>query len=386
MHKASYTYRISLIIAAVCVWELLFWLLGYQLLKIYQFSSDSLGEKIIFISPQFAWLGILLPLYWVFYFAQLKARNSYVRSIIPTPELVKTFLTPVSSIYSFVRYFLIRNVLVLLVIAAMQPSFGNKLVTGKASGVELVFAVDVSQSMNAKDMSDGDARLEAAKRAMTQLMNTSSSAKVGILIFAGSVYPQLPLTADKSAAKMFIEELSTDLISNQGTNLALALENSAEYFSTDKLKKVVVLITDGEDHEGGVTASIEVLKEKGIELAVLGLGSKNGALVPVDPTNTAAGYLKSATGQSVISKVNPVMLTEIAKQAEGKVVVTSDAFPNVNPLLTQINNLKSTKQVDLEFEVKENRYRLPLGFALLCLMILLIADSLRTYLTYTNEK
>ncbi|MDB2697594.1 VWA domain-containing protein [Crocinitomicaceae bacterium] len=385
MHKASYTYRISLIIAVVCVWELLFWLLGYQLLKIYQFSSDSLGEKIIFISPQFAWLGILLPLYWVIYFAQLKARNSYVRSI-PTLELVKTFLTPVSSVYSFVRYFLIRNVLVLLVIAAMQPSFGNKLVTGKASGVELVFAVDVSQSMNAKDMSDGNARLEAAKRAMTQLMNTSSSAKVGILIFAGSVYPQLPLTADKSAAKMFIEELSTDLISNQGTNIALALENSAEYFSTDKLKKVVVLITDGEDHEGGVTASIEVLKEKGIELAVLGLGSKNGALVPVDPTNTAAGYLKSATGQSVISKVNPVMLTEIAKQAEGKVVITSDAFPNVNPLLTQINNLKSTKQVDLEFEVKENRYRLPLGFALLCLMILLIADSLRTYLTYTNEK
>lgn len=385
MHKASYTYRISLIIAAVCVWELLFWLLGYQLLKIYQFSSDSLGEKIIFISPQFAWLGILLPIYWVFYFMELNGRNSYVRSI-STPELVKTFLTPVSSIYSFVRYFLIRNVLVLLVIAAMQPSFGNKLVTGKASGVELVFAVDVSQSLNAKDMSDGDSRLQAAKRAMTQLMNTSSSAKVGILIFAGSVYPQLPLTADKSAAKMFIEELSTDLISNQGTNIAVALKNSAEYFSTDKLKKVVVLITDGEDHEGGVKASIEVLKEKGIELAVLGLGSKNGALVPVDPTNKAAGYLKSATGQSVISKVNPVMLTEIAKQAEGKVVVTSDAFPNVNPLLTQINNLKSTKQVDLEFEVKENRYRLPLGFALLCLMILLIADSLRTYLTYNNEK
>ncbi len=385
MHKASYTYRISLIIAVVCVWELLFWLLGYQLLKIYQFSSDSLGEKIIFISPQFAWLGILLPLYWVIYFAQLKARNSYVRSI-PTPELVKTFLTPVSSVYSFVRYFLIRNVLVLLVIAAMQPSFGNKLVTGKASGVELVFAVDVSQSMNAKDMSDGDARLEAAKRAMTQLMNTSSSAKVGILIFAGSVYPQLPLTADKSAAKMFIEELSTDLISNQGTNIAVALENSAEYFSTDKLKKVVVLITDGEDHEGGVTSEIEVLKEKGIELTVLGLGSKNGALVPVDPNNTSAGYLKNVTGQSVMSKVNPVMLTEIAKQAEGKVVVTSDAFPNVNPLLTQINNLKSTKQVDLEFEVKENRYRIPLGFALLCLMILLMADSLRNYLTNNNEK
>jgi Ca-activated chloride channel family protein len=321
----------------------------------------------------------------VFYFAQLKARNSYVRSI-PTPELVKTFLTPVSSVYSFVRYFLIRNVLVLLVIAAMQPSFGNKLVTGKASGVELVFAVDVSQSMNAKDMSDGDARLEAAKRAMTQLMNTSSSAKVGILIFAGSVYPQLPLTADKSAGKMFIEELSTDLISNQGTNIAVALENSAEYFSTDKLKKVVVLITDGEDHEGGVTSEIEVLKEKGSELTVLGLGSKNGALVPVDPNNTSAGYLKNVTGQSVMSKVNPVMLTEIAKKAEGKVVVTSDAFPNVNPLLTQINNLKSTKQVDLEFEVKENRYRIPLGFALLCLMILLMADSLRTYLTYTNEK
>jgi len=385
MRNNSYTYRILFITIAVIVWELVFWLLGYQILTVFQFSSDTVSEKIIFISQKYSWLGILLPVYWVLYFSQIRGRNSYVNSI-PSPELVSTFLSPVSSVYSFFRYFLVRNAIVFLVIAAMQPSFGNKLVTGKASGVELVFAVDVSQSMNACDMADGNSRLEAAKRAMTQLMNQTSSAKVGMLIFAGSVYPQLPLTADKSAAKMFIEELSTDLISNQGTNVGLALENSVEYFSEDKLKKVVVLITDGEDHEGGINSSIALLKEKGIELSILGLGTINGGLIPVDPKSPVAGYVKNDLGQSVMTKVNPRMLEEIAGQAEGKIVVSSDAFPNINALLTQINNLKSTKQVDLEFEVKENRYRIPLSIALICLTILFIGDSLRIYFTKSGLK
>jgi len=378
MPSSPYTYRILFITIAVVLWELLFWVIGMRVLSIFQFSSDSVAEQIIFLSGNYIWLGVLLPVYWVMYFTQIRGRNVYVNSI-PSPELVRTFLTPVSSTYSFFRYFLVRNAIVFLVIAAMQPSFGNKLVTGKSSGVELVFAVDVSQSMNARDMSDGNSRLEAAKRAMTQMMNQTSSAKVGMLIFAGSVYPQLPLTADKSAAKMFIEELSTDLISNQGTNVGFALENSVEYFSEDKLKKVVVLITDGEDHEGGINSSISVMKEKGIELSILGLGTTNGGLIPVDPKNTSAGYVKDKIGQSVMTRVNPKMLEEIADQAGGKVVVSSDGFPNINVLLTQINNLKSTKQVDLEFEVKENRYRVPLAIALICLTILFVADLFKGY-------
>jgi Ca-activated chloride channel homolog len=385
MHSHSYTYRILFITIAVVVWELVFWVIGMRVLSIFQFSSDSVAEQIIFLSEKYVWLGVLLPVYWVMYYTQIRGRNVYVNSI-PSPELVRTFLSPVSSTYSFFRYFLVRNAIVFLVIAAMQPSFGNKLVTGKASGVELVFAVDVSQSMNARDMSDGNSRLESAKRAMSQLINQTSSAKVGMLIFAGSVYPQLPLTADKSAAKMFIEELSTDLISNQGTNVGLALENSVEYFSEDKLKKVVVLITDGEDHEGSVNSAITLLKEKGIELSILGLGTVNGGLIPVDPKNTSAGYVKDNIGQSVMTRVNPKMLEEIADQAGGKVVVSSDGFPNINALLTQINNLKSTKQVDLEFEVKENRYRIPLAIALICLMILFVADSLRVYITNSAVK
>jgi Ca-activated chloride channel family protein len=385
MRNNSYTYRIVWIAIAIVSWELLFWLLGAQILHVFQFSSDTVAEQIIFLSGEYIWLGILLPIYWLMYFMQLFNRNKYVSSI-PSPSLVSTFLSPVSSSYSFFRYFLVRNAIVFLVIAAMQPSFGNKLVTGKASGVELVFAVDVSQSMNARDMSNANSRLVAAKRAMMQLMNQTSSAKVGILIFAGSVYPQLPLTADKSAAKMFIEELSTDLISNQGTNVGLALQNSVEYFSEDKLKKVVVLITDGEDHEGGINSSIAVLKEKGIELAILGLGTQNGGLIPLDPLNVSAGYVQDELGKSVMSRVNTKMLDEIAKQAGGKLVVSADAFPNINALLTQINNLKSTKQVDLEFEVKENRYRIPLALALVSLGMLFVADSLRIYLGNSTSK
>lgn len=362
-----------MLLALVGVYELVFWPVVWQFLKLLDFSSDYASEKVVFISPSAAWYLLLIPVFWLFYFIRIFGRNRYVHSL-PSAQLVSTFLQPVSSTLSFVRYFLIRNVLVFLVIAAMQPSFGAKTIQGKLSGVELVFVVDVSQSMNVSDMSGGKIRLDVAKRAMHQFVNQTSSAKVGLLIFAGSVYPQLPLTADKYAAKMYIDELATDLISNQGTNIGLALSHAADFFSEEKFKKVIVLISDGEDHEGGVDQALSKIREKEIELIVLGLGSQSGGLVPVDVNSPSSGYVKDPAGRAVNSKIDAKMLTSIAEKAKGKSIVSSEAFPNLTPLLTQINNLKSTKPVDLEFEVKENRYRVPLSVALVSLLLLMVVD------------
>jgi Ca-activated chloride channel family protein len=135
-----------------------------------------------------------------------------------------------------------------------------------------------------------------------------------------------------------------------------------------------VLITDGEDHEGGVNQAIRQLKDSEIELVVLGLGTTAGGLVPNDPKSGVSGYVKDASGRPAKSKLNPEMLQEIAAQANGAIVISSDAFPNLSPLLTQINNLKTTKQVDLEFEIKENRYRIPLAIGLFFLLLLLVVD------------
>ena len=116
--------------------------------------------------------------------------------------------------------------------------------------------------MNTRDITGGETRLTVAKRAMNQMINQSSASRVGLLIFAGNAYPQLPLTADKDAAKMYIDELNTSFISNQGTNVSAALEESSRFFSKEKTKKVLVLITDGEDHEGGLNKHTNQLKNK----------------------------------------------------------------------------------------------------------------------------
>jgi Ca-activated chloride channel family protein len=377
MHKyTAFTYRIKSILLAVFGWELIFWILLYQILNVFGvFSENSTGERIVFLEPGYAWYLIFAFLFVVIFVYQLFQRNKMVRQL-GNEDVVANILRPVSSNRAYWRYFLIRNAVVLIILALMQPAFGNKKITAQTNGVELVFAMDISSSMDAKDMSNNTSRIEAAKKAMIQFVNQAPAGKVGLLVYAGSVYPQLPLTADKVVAKMYIEELSTDIMSNQGTNIGLALNEASIFFTEENVKKVVVLITDGEDHEGGLNSAYSVLKENNIDLLVLGLGSKKGALVPKS-SEPNSGYLKDDLGRSVISKLNEGMIKSIAKDAEGSYVITSDAFPNISKLLTEINSSDTTKEVDLEFEVKENRYQWPLSMALICLLILFVWETLK---------
>ena len=372
MRNQNYTYKFSYMALAALIYEVLFWLILYQIIAVFGlYAENNVGEQITFVAPNQAYWFILIPLYAFLFFRSIKMRNNKVEKIA-TPGLVYTYLKPVSTRNSFIRYFLIRNIIAFLVLAMMQPAFGNKTITGKTSGAEIVFAVDISASMNARDIKDGSSRLDAAKRAMHQFVNHASAAKVGILVFAGSVYPHLPLTADKRAAKMYIDQLSTDLISNQGTNIGLALDMARDFFTEDKLRKVVVLVTDGEDHEKGVSNAIDKLMEEQIHLLILGIGSKKGALVP----KLSGGYLKDDLGQSVISKLNKKMIDELAKKSKGDYVVSNDAYPNITKLLTQINTSKTARDVTLDFEVKENRYRTPLSIALILFLILFLTESI----------
>lgn len=377
MHKyKEFTYRVKSIILAVLGWEVLFWILLYQILNVFGvFSDNSTGERVVFLEQGYAWYLILALLFVIIFVLQLFQRNRMVQQL-GNEGVVANILRPVSSIRAFWRYFLIRNAIVFVILALMQPAFGNKKITAQTNGVELVFAMDISSSMDAKDMSNDVSRIEAAKKAMVQFVNQAPAGKVGLLVFAGSVYPQLPLTADKVAAKMYIEELSTDIMSNQGTNIGLALNEASIFFSEEKVKKVVVLITDGENHEGGLNSAYSVLKENNIELLVLGLGSKKGALVPKS-SEPNSGYLKDDLGRSVISKLNEGMIKNIAQDAEGSYIISSDAFPNISKLLTEINSSDTTNEVDLEFEVKENRYQWPLSLALVCLLVLFIWETLK---------
>lgn len=371
MAKKRFTYRNRAWLLAVVGWEIVFWTLFFAIIEVLGVFSQSRGEeRLEFLQPAYAWLFSLIPIFIAAFGWMMYQRYKLVKRL-PEPELVSTFLQPVSTLKTFWRYFLLRNAIALIVIALMQPAFGSKEVKATANGVELIFAVDISNSMNTRDIEDGSTRLTAAQRAMHQFVNQSSAAKIGLLVFAGNVYPQLPLTADKTAAKMHVDELSTSMISNQGTNIAAVLEEAKDFFSDENLKKTLVLITDGEDHEGGIDRVLDDLADKNIQLLVLGIGSEKGGLVPRSETVTNQ-YFKDDLGRTVISKVDRAMIADIAKRAGGDHLVSNAPFPNVNQLLTQINSSKSTKEVDLEFNIKENRYQWPLFAGLLMLFVLLI--------------
>lgn len=376
MLSKKFKYNRPVLIASIVIWELIFWVLIWQLLELFGVFSTSLtGNHFIFLKPDFGWLFlVIVPILIAVFLFQVLKRNILINRL-GDKKTIHTFLNPVSTFRLFWRYFFVRNILVFVIFGLMQPAFGSKTVQGKKSGVELIFAVDVSNSMNARDINGGESRLTVAKRAMTQIVNQAAASQVGLVIFAGDTYPELPLTPDVDVVKMYIDNLSTSLISNQGTNISAALKASSKFFTDEKTKKVLVLITDGEDHEGDMKSAYEAIKRKNVQVLVLGIGTEKGGIVPRDE-NPHSPPLKDNLGRVVVSKVNLQMIKEMAKKMKGDYLLSSASFPNVSHFLTEINSSSNTNTVDLTFKVKKNRTQLPIGLALFSLFILLTWESL----------
>lgn len=367
-YKLKYSYRFYGLLLAILLWELIFALFTLGCYFIFDYSVGNLNSlQFRFKNAENLWLLLLLIPFIVLFIFQLRTHNK--RNDTLPPQLLPLLLQPVSDLKVFLHYFFLRNGFVFLIIAMAQPSFGNKKVSGTIRSMEIALCLDVSNSMNAKDISNDVSRLDVAKRAMSELINRLSGEKIGITLFAGNAFVQLPLTTDYDAAKMFIEEIETGIIPKQGTNFSDALSTATQMFSPSKTSKVILLVTDGEDHEEYPKEALEKIKEENIHLCVLGLGSQNGGPIPIDPLRPEIGYKKTEGGQLIISKMNPQLIESIANDADGLSQISSNPFPDLTVMLTEINHMKRTKLRDLEFEIQENRYQLPLGISIVCFLI-----------------
>lgn len=370
MRKTNpYKYHLGRFTFGIFTVEIIFWLIVWQLLAIFgYFSSSPFNEKLLFISPKSAWGFLLISLLIVIYILYIKWRNKVVRSF-KNENTYATFLQPVSTQRLFVRYTLLRTGIAFLIFALMQPALGVQKVKGTTNGAELIFAVDISNSMNTQDTKTKESRLTVAKRVMNQLINKANIGQVGLVVFAGDAYTQLPLTANKNAVKLYVNELSTDYISNQGTNIASAFKNANQLFTSRNNKKILVLITDGEDHGGQLKNSIASLKEKNVNFLLLGIGSEKGGLVPA-PSNQNQRWMRDQDGKVVVSKINRKMLRNIVQLTNGLILISDSPFPNISKFLTEINSNSTGNLVHLKFKVKKNRYQWPLGLGLLCFIVL----------------
>ncbi|MCH2231219.1 MAG: VWA domain-containing protein [Crocinitomicaceae bacterium] len=363
MNNPKYTYRIKSILLWIMLWEVTFWLIYYAFIKIFAGASDKIGvDQLMFKSPESLYLLFgLVPILGA-YIYNIRTHNDRVNRV--NQRVRQSLLHPVSSFNSFMRFFLFRNAFVLIILALALPIFGKKKVAGTSESLELVVALDISNSMNTRDISKEISRLEISKRALIQLVNNLHGEKIGICLFANNAFVQLPLTRDYSAAKLFIADIESNMISSQGTNINDALIVSHEMFSTEKTTKGIIMVTDGENHEKSPADILKQIKESKVQISVLGIGTKKGGLIPKNPNRPELGYKTNAVGKNVISKLNESFLQEIARKGGGKASVSSSEFPNLSALLTQINQMKRTKIDNLEFDIKEERYQIPLFLSL----------------------
>ncbi len=266
------------------------------------------------------------------------------------------------------KYILFSLAFACLIISLANPQIGSKLQEVKREGVDIIVALDLSNSMLAEDFSPN--RLEKSKRSISKLVDRLHADRIGIVVFAGEAYVQLPLTSDYAAAKLFLRSVSTDIMPTQGTAIGEAIELSAKSFDEQsKAGKAIIIITDGENHEGDATAAASAAAEKDIKVFTVGMGSSKGVPIPVYRGGQRVDYRKDRDGNSIVTRLNEDMLKEIAAAGSGKYIRASNAGTGLDIIMDELDSMEKAEYGTKMFSDYEDRFQYPLALGLLLLII-----------------
>lgn len=320
-----------------------------------------LEEKIWF------WVLMVIPIIVLFFFvlqlwkfrAQKKfADKALLRRLSPNKSLFKSIL----------KLVIICLVFACIAIALVNPKIGTKLETVKREGVDIVFAVDVSKSMLAEDIAPN--RLEKSKQLVTQIINNLASDRIGIIAYAGKAFPQLPITTDYAAAKMFLQNMNTDMLSSQGTAINEAINLSRTYFDDDEqTNRVLIIISDGEDHSEAAASVADEAKQEGIRIFTIGVGDVKGGPIPEKKNGIVISYKKDNDGETVITKLDEETLKEIADQANGAYINGANTKEVVETIGEILNNMDKKEFEAKQFSDFKDQFQWFLGFAIFFLVL-----------------
>jgi Ca-activated chloride channel family protein len=317
----------------------------------------------------YLYLLFILPLVVVVFLFNLYWKRKKQREFGDL-EIIKR-LSPERSIFKPVlKLGVLILALIALIVGLVNPKIGTKVETVKREGIDIVFAMDVSKSMLCEDVAPS--RLDKSKQIVSQIINQLGSDRIGIVAYAGSAFPVLPITTDYSVAKMFLQSMGPGLVSSQGTSLDEAIKLSGTYFDDkSKTSKLLIMISDGEDHSEGAEAAAEEAKKLGMKIVTIGLGTEKGGTIPLKRNGIVESYQRDNAGEVVITKLNPNSLATIAK-------ITGGGYVNGNNTKEVLEYIKATldKIQKTEFEATEMadfqsqfQWFLGLGFVLLFLDI-----------------
>lgn len=291
-----------------------------------------------FESPEYLYILLVIPILVVYYFWSIYQRRQALKSFGDL-ELLSTLMPQVSKYRPSIKYWMMTVVLALVSLLLARPQFGAKLEKVKKHGVEVVIALDISNSMLAQDIAPS--RLMKAKRLISKLVENLHDDKVGLIVFAGEAYTQLPITSDFVSAKMFLETIDPTMIERQGTALGKAIQLASRSFTPQEgVSRAIVLITDGENHESGAEQAAKQAADLGIKLEILGIGSRDGAPIPME--DGSGDFRKDKDGKVVVTKLNEKMCQDLAKAGQGLYLHVDNSNAAQKRLLKEIDGLAKT--------------------------------------------
>lgn len=318
-----------------------------------------------FANIEMLWWLITIPVFVILYIIYTKHKR---RQLIAfgDPELMAQLMPDASKSRPTIKFSLLIIALVLLIIAAARPQYGQKEKTVKRQGIEVVVALDISNSMLAEDVAPN--RLDRAKQMLSKMIDNMVDDKVGLVVFAGEAFTQLPITCDYVSAKMFLQTISPKLIPTQGTAIGAALQTAIRSFGAEESEagRAIILITDGENHEDDALAVVKQAQELGIQVFVIGIGKPEGSPIPLQGTND---YIKDRSGQVVVSRLNEEMCQEIAQAGKGIYVRCDNTNTAMRALQKELDTLATAEMESTVYADYNEQYQ---SFVLIALLLLLI--------------
>ena len=319
-----------------------------------------------FEDPIYLWMLLIIPILVLVRFIVWQKRKHNLRKF-SDPSLLKEMMPDVSKYRPTIKFCLLLSAITILIFMIARPQVGSKISHEKREGIEVLIALDISNSMLAQDVIPS--RLEKSKLLIEDLVDHFTNDKVGLVVFAGDAFVQLPITNDYVSAKMFLQNINPSLITTQGTDLARAISLSQSCFTQrEHIGRAIIVITDGEDHEGGALEAAREAYKKGINVFILGVGTSKGAPIP----DGNGGYLKDNSGQTVLSALNEQMCQQVAKAGNGVYIHvdnTSDAQEKLNKELSKLQSGISDTVVYSEYNEQFQIFGI-------ILLLLLIAETI----------
>ena len=316
---------------------------------------------------KYLYLLFLLPLLVVLFFFNSYWKVKKQREFGDL-ELIKK-LSPDRSVFKPIfKLVVILLALAGLIFGLVNPKIGTKMETVKREGIDIVFAMDVSKSMLAEDVVPS--RLEKSKQIVSQIINQLGNDRIGIVAYAGSAFPVLPITTDHSVAKMFLQSMNTEMVSSQGTSLDQAIKLSSTYFDDkSKTSKLLILISDGEDHSEGAQAAAEEANKQGMRIITIGLGTEKGGTIPLKKNGVVQSYQRDNNDEVVVTKLNRTSLETIAKATKGGYINGNNTKDVLAYVKSSLDNIQKTEFESTQIADFQSQFQWFLGFAFVLLFL-----------------